>query len=149
MPSWRDEASQQAQDDLDGLLNVVLPFAQQMLEEHGEFYPFAAAITTDGELELIAGAPSLENERPRCFDVVSACLDGLICRRDQLRAAAIVTNVRLHDTGGDAIAITTEHAEGQAISARLPYKLGRLFRRRVQYGSLEAGPGDRRLWPSF
>jgi hypothetical protein len=149
MPSWRDTASQLTQDDLDGLLNVVLPFAQKMLEEHGEFYPFAAAITTDGQLELVAGDPDPGIEHPAARDIVVTCFDALVSRRDQIRAAAVVTNVRLHDTGGDAIAIHTEHVEGQVISARLPYSLPRLFRRRVSYGALQAGPAERRIWPSL
>jgi hypothetical protein len=148
MASWRDDTSQLPQDDLDGLLGVVLPFGQKLLEKHGEFFPFAAAITTTGEIELIAGFPDLEDEQPRSQDVISACMDGLANRRDEVRAWALVTDVRLAETSGDAIAIDSEHAEGQAIRAILPYQMKRkLFRRRPQYGPLEAGPGQRRIWP--
>jgi len=39
-----------AHPDLDQLLNAVLPFAQQMLSKHGEFFPFGASMTIDGEI---------------------------------------------------------------------------------------------------
>jgi hypothetical protein len=55
MTSWRDSASQQAQADLDGLLNITLPFAQQVLAKRGEFYPFAGTVTGGGETRLLAG----------------------------------------------------------------------------------------------
>jgi len=55
MTSWRNSASQQAQDDLDGLLNITLPFAQQMLAKRSEFYPFGASVTASGETRLLAG----------------------------------------------------------------------------------------------
>jgi len=69
MTSWRDSASQQAQDDLDGLLNMTLPFAQQMLAKGGEFYPFGATVTTSGETWLLAG--DLGREHPASADVLS------------------------------------------------------------------------------
>jgi hypothetical protein len=69
MASWRDSASQQAQDDLDGLLNMTLPFAQQMLSKSGEFYPFGATVTTKGETRLLAG--DLGHEHPASADVHS------------------------------------------------------------------------------
>jgi hypothetical protein len=43
-----------AHPDLDELLNALLPFAQQLLSKHGEFYPFRSAMTTDGEIEAAA-----------------------------------------------------------------------------------------------
>ena len=40
--------------DCESLLNAVLPFAQQMLDRHGEFYPYGGAMTTDGQITPIA-----------------------------------------------------------------------------------------------
>jgi len=57
--SWRETTSQQAQEDLDALLELTLPFAQQQLAEHGEFFPFAAAVGADGAPRLIAADPGL------------------------------------------------------------------------------------------
>jgi hypothetical protein len=37
------------------MLNASLGFAQQQLADHGEFYPYAAAIHADGQTEMIAG----------------------------------------------------------------------------------------------
>ena len=45
--TWRDEASPQAQADLDELLSAALGAAMEHLEKNGEFYPFAMSV--DGE----------------------------------------------------------------------------------------------------
>jgi hypothetical protein len=81
MASWRDSASEQAQDDLDGLLNMTLPFAQQMPSKSGEFYPFGATVTTKGETRLLAG--DLGHEHPASADVHSLLVDRL--RQDRAR----------------------------------------------------------------
>lgn len=63
MGSWRDDASQQVQDDLDGHLDAALPFATQMLDDHGEFFPYGVALDSAGSERMIAGDPG-QGERP-------------------------------------------------------------------------------------
>jgi hypothetical protein len=134
MTSWRDSASQQAQDDLDGLLGSSLPFAQEMLDRRGEFFPYAATI--------IAGDPG-EGEQPTSVVVIQVLVDGLRAERDTLRASAVVSDVRLADS--DAVRVEFEHAEGHAIVALLPYRK-KLLRRAIEYGQMTAGPGERQIW---
>ncbi len=52
MISWRDDATQEEQDELDDLLNVTLPLAGEMLQRHSEFFPFGASISIDGETQF-------------------------------------------------------------------------------------------------
>jgi hypothetical protein len=140
--SQRDSASQQAQDDLDELLNASLPFAQQMLDKHGEFYPYAVTITASGETLLVAGEPG-QGEHPNNADILQVLVEGLRARRDALRAAAMVSDVRLSDS--DAVRVEVEHEEGPAIAAFLPYGKKRP-RRGIEYGEMTADSGDRKVW---
>jgi hypothetical protein len=50
-------------DEMDLLLDMLLPFAQQQLEKHGEFFPFAASIDSSGALAMVA--VDLGDEHPR------------------------------------------------------------------------------------
>ncbi len=142
MPTWRDSASQQCQDDLDGLLNLTLPFAQQMLERRGEFYPFGAAMSTSGEAQLLAAA-SGRDDRPAGTAVLASVLDGIRQARAEYRAVAICSDVRLADS--DAVRVELEHQEGQAMAVLLPYKKKRLGRG-VEYGELRGGTADKQVW---
>lgn len=142
MTSWRDGATQQSQDDLDGLLNVTLPFARQMLAKRGEFYPFGAAVTVDGETRLLADAPG-QREHPASGDVRASLLDAMRREREEFRAIAVCSDVRLPDS--DAIRVDLEHREGHAMAVLLPYKKKRLARS-VEYQDLRAGTTDKTVW---
>ena len=142
MTSWRDDASQQAQDDLDGLVGAALPFAEQMLDQHGEFFPYAVALDHAGEARMVGADPG-GGEQPASADVLATLTEGLREQRDGLRAVALVSDVRLSDS--DAVRVELEHREGQALAVFLPYKRKRL-RRGIEYADMTAGPGSPQVW---
>jgi hypothetical protein len=145
MASWRTTASQLAQDDLDELLNAVLPFAIETLGRRGEMYPFGATLAKDGKTAL-AGAYLGEGVHPDSNDILALLRDGVTADKDALRAAAYVADVRVE--GGDAIRVELEHSEGVAITVLVPYSKSRLRRivkpgaMRVQLGKLHAWDGQ-------
>jgi hypothetical protein len=146
MTSWRDTATPQAQDDLDRLLELTLPFAQQQLTQHGEFFPFAAAVDADGAPTLVSADPAAVGDRPASTEVLDHLLSGLRDRADDLRAVAVVADVRLESS--DAVRVELEHRDGQAVRVLLPYRKKRL-RRGVDYGQLAAVPGQPHIWASL
>jgi hypothetical protein len=142
--SWREDASQQAQDDLDALLSAGLGFAQGQLEQHGAFFPFAVGIVADtGEPQLIAAVPERGGEQPDSLKVIDECVRALTEGRSALRAGAIVSDVLANDS--DAIRVELEHADGIAIAALLPYAKRRLGKK-LRYADVVAQDGVRRIW---
>jgi hypothetical protein len=142
MSSWRDSASEEAQTDLDGLLNATLPFAQQMLEKNGEFIPFGASVAVGGGIAMAAGDPG-QGEYPQRIDVLATLIDGSRSTRQELRAVALVADVRVDGT--DAVRVDLEHRDGHAMGLLLRYKKKR-FGGGVDYGVLQAGTSRRQVW---
>jgi hypothetical protein len=142
MASWRDSASEVAQSDLDGLLNTLLPFAQQELEKLGEFFPFGAIVTADGETKLL-GADEMQDERPDSASIISMLLAAAQDRRPELRAVGICSNVR--STDSDAIRVELDHSEGTALAVLLRYSEKR-FGRGIEYAAMEASLAINQVW---
>jgi hypothetical protein len=142
--SWRDAASQQAQDDLDGLLDAALGFAKQQLDGYREFYPCAIVVDTDGQ-QRVVGADA-GKEQPESADLITTLIGALLGQRGQLRGVAIVADVRVPEIGSDAVRVILEHSEQIAITVLLPYR-ARRFGRGVDYGDLQAGTAAAFIWP--
>jgi hypothetical protein len=150
--SWRDDTSQQVQDELDDLLDVSLRAAQQRLDDAGEFYPFAVTIAEVGRVGVLT--PQVQTGPRAVADVAEVfelCWTTLRGQADTARAAAVVTNVGGPD--GDAIAVALEHREGPAIEVFLPYVAqgktnGKKPPQRHRFGELQAAPGQSRIWLS-
>jgi hypothetical protein len=141
--SWRDRISRAAQDDLDGLVDAVLPFGQQMLAEHGEFLPYGAMVSADGQVRMLAASHG-EDQRPASTQLLHTLYSAAQSTSTTTRAAAFVSDVRLGgSTPSDAICVELEHRDGIALTVLLPY---RHKRRKVEYGDMSAQTGDRRIW---
>jgi hypothetical protein len=129
--SWRDSASRQCQDDLDGLLDLALSFARQSLQKRAGLYPFGAAVSTDGEARFLGGDASTAR--------LPVLLDGLRRDRAGFRAVAICSHVRLPDS--DAVRVRLEHQEGQTVHFVVPYN-----NKRLEYGEPRRGTPFRQVW---
>lgn len=129
-----------AHADLDALLNAVLPFAQQMLAEHGEFYPIGSSMDMDGEISLAAvKSPS---EQPASQEVIDALLERFRARASEgsIRACVVCYDGLVRPPGQaekvDAICAWLEHESGEAVSVFLPYQKAGVGR--VTYGEIFA-----------
>jgi len=138
--SWRDEASDEAQADMDGLLNLALPFAQDMLTKHGAFYPYGAVVTHNGEERLIPA--QMGSEQPQSVEVIEQLYHSMKAHSPSIRAAAVVADVSLPNEG-DGVRIDLEHRDGVALALVLPYVLRNGA---VDYGELTAVQANQRIW---
>lgn len=139
-----------ANPDFEQLLDVLLPFAQQMLAKHGEFYPFGATIDTSGKLALAASYTGSEKpESQECIDMLSG---GFRREAEQgaIRACGICYDVRTIPPGQtekvDAVCISFEHNSGEAVKVLLPYRKG--VKGGIKYGELFACKGQKSVFGS-
>ncbi|HKC27634.1 MAG TPA: hypothetical protein VKB75_06445 [Jatrophihabitans sp.] len=141
-PSWRDTTSEAAQNDLDGLLNAVLPFAEQTLAKHGELFPFGAGVDVGGQVAMLAADPEL-GEHPASNQVLDALYQGARAEAASRRAVAFVADVRANV--GDALRIELAHREGVALVLLIPYSRTR-FTKKMTLGQMSGGAGERRIF---
>ena len=138
-----------AHPDLDQLLNVALEFAQKMLSQHGEFYPFGASLGLDGKISMDGAAT--EKERPPSQALLDLLSESYAksATAGELRAVAICSDVRLPLPGSeqktDAIQVGLEHASGEAVTAFLPYEKG--WFGRIRYANLFASARYGQFFP--
>jgi hypothetical protein len=111
-----------SRDEMNNLLDQALPFAMRMLEKSGEFYPYAIVLKRDGKFTAVAAEPGAEN--PDSRRLIERLLDGLQegAERGEYRATALCFEVVLRDLQKDAIAVSLEHLDGEAVTVYLPYE---------------------------
>jgi hypothetical protein len=116
-----------AKADSEALLNSLMPFAEKMLTQHGEFFPFGGAMKPDGEIVNVAGYDG--RERPPSNDLIELLEEGF--RKDAIngvyKATAVVYDVRMilpsTKTSSDAIAVALDHRDNYSVLILFPYTL--------------------------
>ena len=116
-----------AKTDVELLMNEWISFGKNMLAEHGEFYPYAAALTA--EREIVSFAADDGSEHPSSADIISFLKAGLRDRasRNTYIATALFFDVKIDDSNSpgmtDAIAVALDHRSDYSVTVFFPYKL--------------------------
>lgn len=116
-----------AKAESEDLLNAALPVAERMLSEHGEFFPYAEALGSDGKFVSIGAHDG--RERPPSKDVIELLKGGLKdgAKSGKYRATALVYDVRITLPAGaaksDAIAVSINHRNRYSVLLFFPYRL--------------------------
>jgi hypothetical protein len=110
--------------DLDQLLSASIEAASSLLSVDGEFYPFAVALTLEGELVSPAVDPG--TDQPDAEEVVDLLLEALRDGRESIRAAALCSDVTLASDDGDqdAIRVELEAPDRDPVTILVPYDEG-------------------------
>lgn len=117
----------QAKADCEELLNAAMPFAVQMLERDGEFFPFGNAMQSDGKIVAVGGYDG--REHPHSAELMRLIKAGFVeaARRSEYRATALVYDVRVkapsNGDSSDAIAVSLNHRDQYSVIVLFPYWL--------------------------
>ncbi len=137
----------QAEDDCNQLLNLALPFAEQMLKEHGEFLPFGAQILADGKIASVAVNED-DTRSQNLIDLLQAAFKADAINGNVI-ATALVYDVRVLPPGAsqksDAIALNLDHRDNYSVIVFMPYVIadgGPVL------GELFVNDGDYAIFPS-
>ncbi|WP_141812793.1 hypothetical protein [Nocardia bhagyanarayanae] len=122
---------------MDDLLDHALNLAEERLAQRGEFYPFGMAIGASGERKLIgAGTGDAQQAKAMNFEALRSM-------RTDIRAAAVVVDMVLPETGSNGIEVHIEHSSGLAIGVLEPYTISR---GEVHPEPLEGFTAQRLIW---
>jgi hypothetical protein len=122
-----DQTKNQAKSECETLMSSVLPFAQQMLSQHGEFFPFGGAMRVDGQIISVAGYDGTEH--PPSTEIIRLIKAGLVdgARNKEYKATSLVYDVRVRLPANgeisDAIAVSLNHRENYSVIVIFPYHI--------------------------
>ena len=133
---------QEGKEESQELMDAVLPLAEKLLAEHGEFFPYGGAMTFDDQIVSVAAYDGDEN--PPSSEVIDMLHQAFqsAAKNKEYKATALVYDVRVQLANGepsDALAVELDHVSGYSIVVLLPYAL---IDGQLQYGEISAQAGE-------
>jgi hypothetical protein len=128
-------------EEIELLLNFLLPVAEEQLSKVGEFYPYAAMVAADGEVKSVTAAAGQD---PEVSDLLVSLHEELRAHAAQgsIRASGIAADVTLTDPDSgettDAVQLELDHADGDPVDIYVPYESSG---HEVKFGELVSAPG--------
>lgn len=110
------------------LINAILPFAEQMLRQYGEFYPYGGYMTPHGEI-VDVGAKDSNASHPKSQDLIDILRASFreMAKANRCKAVAIVFDVAVtpphSNRKSDAIQVSVEHRDGYSAEVFFPYHI--------------------------
>ncbi|MFI7483713.1 hypothetical protein ACH9EU_15020 [Kocuria sp. M1R5S2] len=144
--AWRQRISKDAAATVDTVMAHVQAVAEDQLRGHGVLPAFLVTARKDGEYELdtLPAGQAVELSPEAALDALREKAAQL---RDEVVCAAVAFPVTLPDRSGQtAVAVETEHREGEALTVVQPYRL-KGAERSVSFGDAVVEPAERWLWP--
>jgi hypothetical protein len=137
-----------AKEDYNALLNMLMPFAEEMLKKNGEFFPFGAAVDAAGEVG--AHAADTGEEMPASEEVIALLTRGFQAqaREGKLRASGICYDGRIVQDGKkvDAVIMSLEHVSGNASKICVPYS--KSFLGKYKFAEMIVSLDDQKIFDS-
>jgi len=133
-----------AKNDCEKLMNAVMPLAERMLSEFGEFYPYGGYMKPSGEIVHV-GAEDEEDDHRKSKDLIYVLRQSFseIAATGDCKATAIVFDIRVVPPGSaeksDAVEVCLEHSDGYSAEVFRPYQVDQDGR--VSYGAMFAQEG--------
>jgi hypothetical protein len=117
--------TKQAKADAEKLLDTLLPFAEQMLQHHREFFPFGGRMTPDGTIMHVAASDGREQPPSQVLIDLLREAHQQEARDKKLRACVTLSDIRTVPPGRnakqDAIAANVDHISGYSAVVIFPY----------------------------
>ncbi|HSI12114.1 MAG TPA: hypothetical protein VK961_08725 [Chthoniobacter sp.] len=114
-----------AKSDAQDLLDILLPFAKQMLQQHQEFFPFGGRMVPDGTIAYVGATDGTEHPSSQpLIQLMQGAFREEACTA-ALRTCGILYDVRIippgHTEKKDAIAAAFDHVSGYSVVVFFPY----------------------------
>ena len=135
-------------EECEELMNALVPFAEQMLSTHREFFPFGGAMSHSGEIVQVGGWTG--DEQPQSVEVISLIEKGFQdgAALGTYKATALVVDARVvppgKRTAQDSIAVNLDHSDGTSVVVVFPYSFSAAGELAIEEPF--AAPGDNRVF---